>query len=326
MTEQRYSERVQRLLDRMRLPLIAAPMLRVTVPELVVAACRAGVMGAFPTANARTPERLAEWIDQIRAGLDDETVTEEGQQPAPFCPNLIIRQPALDDHLNVLVDKKVEAVITSVGSPGVVVDPLHSAGAAVFADVATLRHAHRAVDEGVDGLVLLSAGAGGHTGSMNPFAFVRAVREFYDGPVVLSGGISDGVSLAAARALGCDLAYMGTRFIATAESGAGEEYKEMLVNSSCDDVVLTRAFTGLPTSTLRPAIVGAGIDPDDLDENITASDAKQLYGADSEGIGPRRWTELFSAGHSVAGVHDLPSVADLVSRVDAEYRQAGPRP
>lgn len=300
---------------RLRLPVIAAPMLRVSNPDLVVAACRSGVIGAFPTANARGVERLSDWLDEIQARLDDAPA-------APVCANLIIRQPALQDHLRVLVDHRVEVVITSVGSPAEVVAPLHDAGSLVLADVASLRHAERALEAGADGLVLLAAGAGGQTGWMNPFAFVRGVRSFFDGPIVLGGGVSDGASLYAAQVLGCDLAYMGTRFIATAESGASKRYKQMLVASDADDIVLTRAFTGLPTSILRPAIIESGLDPDHLDESVTADAARDLYGPNAVGVGPRRWTELFSAGHSVTGVSDVVPVAELVERLCDEYTTA----
>jgi nitronate monooxygenase len=157
---------------------------------------------------------------------------------------------------------------------------------------------------------------------MNPFAFVRAVREFFDGPIVMSGGISDGTSLLAVQTLGCDLGYMGTRFIATRESGASDEYKGMLVSSTADDVLLTNAFTGLPASILIPAIVASGIDIADLDESITPEESKEIYGPGAAGVGPKRWTELFSAGHSVSGVHDVPTVADLVDRIAKQYEGA----
>lgn len=301
----------ERLARRLRLPLIAAPMLRVSGPDLVVAACRAGVVGAFPTANARTPERLDRWLAEIAAATD--------AAHAPCCPNLIIRQPDLAGHLDCLVRHRVELVITSVGSPAAVVDPLHDAGALVLSDVASLEHAHKAVAAGVDGLVLLSAGAGGQTGWANPFAFVRAVREFFDGIVVLAGGISDGVALRAAVALGADLGYMGTRFIAAEESLAGAEYREMLLTSTLDDIALTSAFTGLPTSMLRPAIVAAGLDPARLSEQITPAEAADLFGADGSGIGPKRWTDVYSAGHSVSGVHAIAGAAEIVERTAREY-------
>lgn len=287
-------------------------MLRVTGPDLVVACCRAGVIGAFPTANARVPAQLSDWLTEIHERL-------AGAPAAPVCANLIVRQPALHEHLEVLVKHRVELVITSVGSPAEVIEPLHAVGTVILADVASLRHAERALEAGADGLVLLAAGAGGQTGWMNPFAFVRAVRSFFDGPIVLGGGVSDGFALHAAEVLGCDLAYMGTRFIATQESGASDEYKSMLVSSTADDVILTRAFTGLPTSILRPAIVESGLDPNSLDETVTIDAARDLYGPNAISVGPRRWTELFSAGHSVSGVTGVPSVADLVAHVAGEY-------
>jgi nitronate monooxygenase len=202
-----------------------------------------------------------------------------------------------------------------------VLQPLHDAGALVLADVASLQHAEKAVAAGADGLVLLTAGAGGQTGWLNPFAFVRAVRRFFDGPLVLAGGISDGASLRAAEVLGCDLAYMGTRFIATVESLAAPAYKAMLVAASADDIVLTRAFTGLPTSLLRPSIVAAGLDPDALPER-GAIDIAQDISVEAQERRPQRWKDVWSAGHSVSGVVDVPTVAELVARVQAGYGAA----
>ncbi|MEN3299285.1 nitronate monooxygenase [Pseudonocardia sp.] len=300
--------------DRLRLPVIAAPMLRVSGPDLVKAACAAGVVGAFPTANARTIAELDEWLDEIGAAATPAT--------APHAPNLIIRQPRMPRDLEVLVRHRAEVVITSVGSPAEVVGPLHEVGTLVLADVATLRHAHRAVEAGADGLVLLTAGAGGQTGWLNPFAFVRAVRAFFDGPLVLAGGIGDGRALLAARLLGCDLGYMGTSFIATAESMAAPDYKRMLVDSGIDDIVLTKAFTGLPTSMLAPAIRAAGLDPANLDEHVSPAEAAQLYGGGSPDLGPKRWVDVWSAGHSVSAVREIPTAAELVARTLREYDEA----
>ena len=197
---------------RLSLPLIAAPMFRVSGPDLVIAACRAGVIGAFPTANCRSLEEFDAWLTRIAAAL--------GPGHAPWCPNLIMRRESLRDELAVLLRHKPEVVITSVGPPDPVVAPLHDIGTMVLCDVASVRHAEKAVAAGVDGLILLTAGAGGQTGWANGFAFVRAVREFFDGPVVLAGGVSDGAAVLAAQVLGCDAAYMGTKFIATEESMA----------------------------------------------------------------------------------------------------------
>jgi nitronate monooxygenase len=230
-----------------------------------------------------------------------------------------MRSPTLGADLDRLIAHGVELVITSVGSPEPVVAPLRKAGCLVFADVASLQHAHRAIRAGADGLVLLTAGAGGQTGWANPFAFVRAVRAFFDGPLILSGGLSDGASLRAAQVLGCDLGYMGTRFIATHESAAPEAYKQMLVDSGMDDVILTPAFTGLPTSILRPSVRAAGLDPDTLDRNPDPDVARALYGP--EGNGPRRWRDIWSAGHSVSGVQGIPTVDELVGRLSVEYTE-----
>lgn len=297
---------------RMRLPLIAAPMFQVSGPQLVIAACRAGVIGAFPTANCRSATELDDWLTAIEAAL--------GPDAAPYCPNLIIRHAAMPAQLEVLLRHRVELVITSVGSPAAVVEPLHAIGCKVFADVASLHHAQRAIEAGADGLVLLSAGAGGQTGWANGFAFARAIRGFYAGPIVLAGGLSDGQALWAARALGCDLGYMGTRFIATEESLAAPQYRQMLVDSELDDVMLSSAFTGLPANMLRPSIAAAGLDPDALPADLGAEGAKRLFGAG--GSAPQRWTQIWSAGHSVSGVRALESVAELVEQTAREYQAA----
>jgi nitronate monooxygenase len=234
--------------------------------------------------------------------------------------------PRLPDDPAAVLRAKVEMVITSVGSPEPVLKPLKDAGCLVLADVASVRHAEKAVAAGVDGLVLLTAGAGGQTGWANPFAFVRAVRRFWNGIIVMAGGMSDGHAIAAAETLGCDLAYMGTRFIATRESLAKDEYKRMLVQSRLDDVLLTRAFTGLETNMLRPSIAAAGLDPDDLPQRGAIDIAKDINAAErvetAEGADPKRWKDIWSAGHSVSGVADIPSVAELVERTATEYRAA----
>ena len=306
-----------RITRRLRLPLIAAPMLAVSGVELVVAACRNGVIGAFPTANARSTAQLDQWLSEIHQRL-----FAAPEEAAPCCPNLIMRSPRLAEDLACLLAHRVEMVITSVGSPAPVVSALHGIGCLVLADVATLEHARKAIAAGADGLVLLSAGAGGQTGWLNPFAFVRALRAEYDGPLVLAGGISDGVALRAAGVLGADLAYMGTRFVASHESMAADAYKQMLVDSSADDVLLTKAFTGLAPSMLLPSIRRAGLDPDRLDELVTPKTAAQMFGGAAQNDGPKRWSDIWSAGHSVSGVHSLQSVDALVAEVEHQYHHA----
>jgi nitronate monooxygenase len=305
--------------ERLRLPLIAAPMLRVSGPELVAAACLAGVIGAFPTANCRSADELANWIARIRASF--EAAGRTAAEVAPFCANLIMRSPQLDQHLACLLRERVELVITSVGSPRRVIGPLHDVGCRVFADVASLVHAEKALADGADGLVLLTGGAGGQTGWVNPFAFVRAVRSLFSGPVILAGGIADGQALWAARALGADLAYMGTRFIATSESLAAPAYRQMLVQSTFDDVITSSAFTGLAANWLRPSIIAAGLDPEALPNPLTRLGEIELFDAE----GPRRWTDIWSAGHSVVGVQRIAPVADLVDEVAQQYNAARER-
>ncbi|WFU20607.1 nitronate monooxygenase [Bradyrhizobium sp. CB3481] len=280
---------------------------------LVTTVCRSGAIGSFPTTNARSVEELDRWLIRIKHDL-----ARLDRPAAPHCPNLIVRQERFKDDLACLVRHKVEIVITSVGSPAAAIEPLHEIGCLVFADIASLRHAEKAIDAGADGLILLTAGAGGHTGWANPFAFVRAVRAMFDGPIVLAGGITDGVSLAAARLLGCDLACMGTRFIATRESMASNAYRQMLVDSTLDDVVMTKAFSGLDANMLRPSIVAAGFDPSKLDEAVSVARAKQKFGGKNP-EGPRRWTQIWSAGHSVSGVCSITGAAELVNELAREY-------
>jgi nitronate monooxygenase len=298
---------------RLRLPLIAAPMFLVSGPALVTAACRAGVVGAFPTANCRTVEELDAWLTHFENELTG--------RDAPHCPNLIMRRASLAEEVACLLRHRVELVIASVGSPAPVIGPLHEIGCAVFADVASLRHAEKAIAAGADGLVLLTAGAGGQTGWANGFAFVRAVRQMFDGPVVLAGGVSDGNALWAAEVLGCDFAYMGTKFIATHESLAVDGYKAMLVESRLDDIMLTSAMTGLETNMLRPSIVAAGLDPGDLPAGIAAESSANLYGSRADAP-PRRWKDMWSAGHSVSGIERVISVDELIATTAHEYAEA----
>jgi nitronate monooxygenase len=306
--------------SRLRLPLMAAPMLRVSGPELVAATCRAGVIGSFPTANARTAEGLDDWLTRIA-----EDCARADTPAAPVCPNLIMRSrpDLLAADLAVLVRHRVPLVLASVGSPAAIIDPLHDVGCLVLADVASVRHAEKALQAGADGLVLLSAGAGGQTGWANGMSFVRAVRAMWDGPLALAGGVSDGAALWAAQALGCDLGLMGTRFIATAESLAVDRYKAMLVDSRIDDVLLTRGISGLDANFLRPSIVACGLDPDEVVKPLSPERSRELFSAYSDQMrGPKRWVDLWSAGHTVSAVDSVPPVAALVDAIAAEYALA----
>lgn len=299
------------LFGALRLPLIAAPMFLVSGPDLVIAACRAGIVGSFPTPNCRTLDDLDRWMDRI-----DREVGARGDK-RPWAVNLIVHRTnaRLEDDLALVLRYKPPLVITALGSPARIVDAVQAYGGLVLADVATLQHARKAAAAGVDGLVLVSAGAGGHTGTLTPFAFIPAVREFFDGLIVMAGGVSDGRGIAAARALGADLVYAGTRFIASAESAAPEDYKAMLVEATVESLVPTAALTGALANMLRPSILRAGLDPDKLGAGL-----KPDF---SEGaLFNRPWKHIWSAGHGVGTIAAVESVAAIVDRWAGEYREA----
>ena len=296
------------------LPVIAAPMLLVSGPELVIAACRAGVIGTFPAANARTVAECEGWLGEIAAALD-------GQDAAPFGLNIIVRGPESERYeadIALATRFRVPLVITSVGHPGEIARRIHDYGGIVLHDVATLRHAEKAIEAGVDGLILLTAGAGGHTGTANGFAFVRQVRQMWDGLVILAGGISDGHGVAAAEMLGADFAYMGTRFAATRESRAPDAYKALLVSQRMADILVTDRISGLPATFMRGSIKAVGLDPDALPP-IAARFQPNL----PEGI--KGWRDVWSAGHGVGTIDDIPSTEDLVRRLVADYAAAKAR-
>ena len=306
--------------SRLRLPLIAAPMLRISGVDLTAAACIEGVIGSFPTVNAREPEQLDLWMTEIA-----ERCARAERPTAPVCPNVLMRtDPAkLDADVEVLVRHKVEMVLASVGSPEKYVRKLHDVGCFVLADVGSMRHAERALESGVDGLVLLSAGAGGQTGWANGMSFVRAVRKMYDGPLVLAGGISDGHALLSAQVLGCDLGLMGTRFIATQEAMADPRYKAMLIDSGIDDIQLTRGISGIDANFLRPSIVACGLDPEVVSQPVSKEKSRELFSAYAGQMrGPKRWVDLWSAGHTVSAVERVCSVAELVDEIAQEYDAA----
>lgn len=292
-------------INDLSMPIIVAPMFRVSGPELVIAACRSGVIGSFPAINTRTPDDLDLWLSQISRKLEQEP------DVAPYAVNLVIRSESFSKELDVVRLHKVPIVISSVGSPEAVVPHIHSYGGIVLADVATLRHARKAVELGVDGLILLCAGAGGNTGWLNPFAFVRAVREFYDGLIVIAGSIMDGASIRAAEALGADMVYMGTRFIAANESLAADEYKQKLKETNIDDVMTTNEISGIPANFIRSTIKAAGLDPENLppyDEFNKGDFRKQ------------RWKNIWSAGQGVGAVKEILSVAQIVEQLSIEYK------
>lgn len=301
-----------RRLDRLQLPAIAAPMTGVSGPELVTAACRNGVVGSFPTHNAPSVSALGEWLEQI-----DTALTDDKPQAAPIAPNLIVHSSnkRLDQDLQCVISHGVEIVITSVGSPADVVSSLHAAGSMVLADVATMRHVDRALEAGVDGLVLLTAGAGGQTGSANAFAFVRAVREHFDGTIVLAGGVTDGRSMLAARVLGADLVYLGTRLIATEESMASDEYRAALIDANLDEIQLTSEVGGIPANLLSVWLEDHYIPPDKSQTNGTFHQERLL-----------RNRTVWSAGHSVTSIKEITTVATVLATIRQQYDAAREHP
>ncbi|MEQ9143284.1 MAG: nitronate monooxygenase [Parvibaculaceae bacterium] len=297
---------------RLKLPLVAAPMFLISGPDLVLAACREGVIGTFPTPNARTVAELDEWLNRIVSGL--------GPDDAPWAANVVVHRSnaRLDEDIDLLIRYKAPIVITALGSPRAIVERVHSYGGLVFADVNSVAFARKAVEAGVDGLVLVAAGAGGHTGNMTGFSFVPAVREFFDGPVILGGGITDGAGIRAAEVLGADLAYMGTRFIACEESLAAPAYRDMLIGSTVDDLILTRAITGVAANWLKPSIEKAGYDLDAMEKNPDIDFTDPQSGA-------KRWAHVWSAGHGVGTIDRVEKVASLIARLEEEYEAAKKR-
>ncbi|MFT3734928.1 MAG: nitronate monooxygenase [Rhodocyclaceae bacterium] len=301
----------------LRLPAIAAPMFIVSGPELVIACCQAGVAGSLPSLNARPASQLEEWLTQIDAARD-----AAGAQFAPHGINLILHasNTRLEEDLAMVVRHKVPFVVTSLGHPGKVIEAVHGYGGVVFSDVIHAQHARKAAAAGVDGIIAIAGGAGGHAGTQNPFSLIREIREFWDGCLVLGGAISDGYGIRAAEVLGADLAYVGTRFIATAESRADPAYKQMLCSASAQDIVYTDAISGANANFLAPSLAAAGYSPELL--TATADKAK-LKDLASEA---KAWRDVWSAGHGVANIHDTPGAAGLIARLREEYVQACQRP
>ena len=303
--------------SQLSLPAIAAPMFLVSGPELVAACCSNGVIGSFPTINARSTDVLESWL----ASLEDA----KAQHPhwAPVAANLVVHKtnPRLQDDVDLLVKYQTPIVITSVGNPKEVVDAVHSYGGQVYADIVSIRHAEKAIASGVDGLILLCAGSGGQTGWANPFAFTRAVRAMFDGVIVLAGGVTDGVAIRAAQMLGADLVYMGTRFIAASESMAQDAYRKMLVDAKMDDILLTRAFTGLDANMLIPSIQAAGLDPDNLPVREHGS-VEVTTDLNPDMQHKKRWKDIWSAGHGVGGIQTVSSAKTIIDQLKAEYTSA----
>lgn len=300
--------------NRIALPVVGAPMFLVSRPQLVIAQCKAGVPGAFPTLNARPLEALDAWLSEIADALKSDP------KAAPFGANLIVHKTntRLLEDLDLVVKHKVPFVITSVGDPSDIVRKIHAYGGIVFHDVTTMRHAQKAIQAGVDGLILVSAGAGGHAGTMSPFAMVAEIRRVFAGTILLAGALSTGAHIKAAQIMGADLGYMGTRFIATQEAAADEAYKRMIVESTMADIVYTPYFSGVPANYLKHSIVSRGLDP----AKVSGVRDGANLGIDDGETELKAWRDIWSAGQGVGSIDDVPTVADLVTRMRQEYDAA----
>lgn len=312
----------EKLRSDMSLPIIAAPLFIVSNPDLVIAQCTSGIIGSFPALNARPAEILDEWIDRIEVSLGAFRKEHPDEKVAPFAVNQIIHRSndRLDHDLDVCMRRQVPMIITSLRAPHDVVKKVHEYGGVVFHDVISIRHAHKALEAGVDGLVLVCTGAGGHAGVLSPFALVREVRRFFSGPIALSGAITDGAGVLAAEAIGADFAYIGTRFIATQEANAADAYKAMIVESRADDIVYTPYFSGVNGNYLKPSVRAAGMDPENLPE---ADKTKMNFGSEQEK--PKAWKQIWSAGQGVGNIDDAPSTRSTVQRLAREYEEARQR-
>lgn len=302
-------------LDRLELPLIAAPMFLISNTEMMAVACENGVIGTMPTGNLRTPELLDDAIAALRTRLDGFSASSD-KQAAPWALNLVAHKTnaRLAADLDVCIKHRAPLVITALGSPKRVVESVHEYGGLVFADVNTPTYARKAAEAGVDGLVLVCSGAGGHTGQISAPAFVGEVRMFWDGPLVIAGGIMDGKALRAAQIMGADLAYMGTRFIAAEESSAVDTYKKMIVDSTFDDIICTNAITGAWANKLRPSLIAAGLDPDALP-------ARGKFDLSNRENDVKAWKDLWSAGQGVGQVTCTESMAQIMTALKNEYAQ-----
>jgi len=308
------------LRDRLRMPVIGAPQFIVSTPRLVLAQCKAGIVGAFPALNARPVSQLDDWLTQITEELAAHQRANPDAKVAPYAVNQIVHSSnnRLEEDVALCVKHKAPIIITSLRPPSEVVAAVHGYGGLVFHDVINLRHAEKAAAQGVDGIIAVCAGAGGHAGVLSPFALVKQIREVYAGAIILSGAMSTGADVLAARALGADLAYMGTRFIATEEANAPPEYKQMLIDSAAEEIVYTSLFSGVSGNYLRASIARAGLDPDQLPE---ADKTKMNFGTGGN-TAAKAWRDIWSAGQSVSGIHEIETVEALVSRMQREYAAA----
>ena len=312
------------LQDTLALPLVAAPMFLISGPELALACCKQGIVGSFPALNQRTSEGFEEWLIQMNEELAAYRSANPEAKTAPYAVNLIVHRtnPRWQADLELCVKHKVPIIITSLGAASQVVEAVHSYGGVVFHDVTNQKHARKAAEAGVDGIIAVAAGAGGHAGTINPFVLVHEIREVFDGTILLAGGLSHGEDLLAAQALGADLAYLGTRFINTFESQADEAYRNMIIEAVSGDIIHTPAVSGVPASFMRQSLEAAGFPMDKLNQAGEINYGEKLKPIDDEA---KAWKTVWSAGQGVSQIHDVLTVPELVSRLSEEYRNARER-
>ena len=306
--------------ENISIPVIGAPLFLVSGPDLVIAQCKAGVIGSFPALNARPQHVLDEWIVRIKTELAEYQEQNPDAKVAPFAVNQICHgsNDRLMQDMETCVKHEVPIIITSLRPPAEVVEAAHSYGGLVYHDVISVRHAKKAAEQGVDGLILVCAGAGGHAGALSPFALLREVKKWFDGTVILSGSIGDGHAVASAIALGADFAYLGTRFIATEEANADQEYKRMLEASAAEDIVYSSLFTGVHGNYLKPSIKNSGLDPD----NLPDADKSSMNFGSGGNTDSKAWKDIWGSGQGIGAIKDSPSVAELVGRIKSEYESA----
>ncbi|MBL4853956.1 MAG: nitronate monooxygenase [Robiginitomaculum sp.] len=309
------------ILQNLELPVIGAPLFIVSGPELVIAQCKAGIVGAFPALNARPQDQLEVWIKRIKKELAEYQKDNPDKKAAPFAVNQIchMSNTRLQADMETCVREQVPIIITSLRPPKAIIDAVHSYGGIVLHDVINIRHTKKALSEGADGIVAVCAGAGGHAGLLSPFALVPEIRAFHDGPLMCSGSISTGGCILAAQAMGADLAYMGTRFLASKEANAPETYKQMIIDSAGDDIIYSSLFTGIHGNYLKGSVRAAGLDPDELP---SADKTAMNFGGGSDA---KAWKDIWGSGQGVGSIHDAPSVAQIVDDLKAEYASAKKR-
>ncbi|MEE4277380.1 MAG: nitronate monooxygenase family protein [Halieaceae bacterium] len=313
----------EHLSSRLRLPVVGAPLFIISNPDLVIAQCKAGVVGSFPSLNARPIEELERWLQRITTELAAHDEAHPDRPSAPFAVNLIVHgsNNRLQEDLELCVKYKAPIVITSLGAKEFVNEAIHSYGGLVFHDIINNRFAHKAIDKGADGLIAVAAGAGGHAGTTSPFALIQEIREWFHGPLLLSGSIATGDAVLAAQAMGADLGYIGSAFIATEEANAEEAYKQAIVDYNAADIVYSNLFTGVHGNYLAPSIRAAGLDPDNLPE----SDPSKMDFGSGGNTDAKAWKNIWGCGQGIGAVKSIGSAGDLVARLSREYEAARER-